>query len=733
MLVITARSQAATSAGRAFVLAVALSIGFMFATAVQSTATLAYRANATDTMRAATQGAWSGRIGREIAYFLCAQLLLHVAFAIVVWLLARATVYIQPALRSNSGRLVLAWFCVLAFATLTYTAFWFPRTGLGAYYHHAAEVAIGPFQIGQVIYTAIVACALIVLIVASGVALRRMKPADRNRSFLAAAGIATVSIVGALLAGSRTGADTAVPADKPHVIVVGIDSLRLDYLRRYGGQGLTPNLDRFLSGADLVRDTTTPAARTFSSWVAILTGRSPPVTGARFNLAERTIVKANPTIADVLRGHGYRAVYSTDEVRFANIDETYGFDQVVTPPIGASDFLIGTFNELPLASVVVNSRVGQVLFPYSYANRGAATLFQPETYLARLHRELRFDRPTLLMVHLTASHWPYYVSDVPLGAGEKKGPDDRPMYRLGVQIVDRMFGDLIALLEAKGALDDALVVVLSDHGEALGLPGDSMFADNAHIEGVRAPIKVMNFGHGQSVFSPVQYQVLLGFRSFGVRIGFESAGRDLQGGATVEDLSPTILDLLDVDGGPLSASGRSLAGALRDPGASPRVAESARIRFTETDLRVLPNPDATTVDEIATARNNSMFFAVNPETARLSMRARYVPLALAFKERAAFDETQLIGAIPAGPDGHQYLLVDKATGQGKLILGRPGPDAASAQRIWDAMWIHYSSELKPPVNVGPAEWPTIDEAWRNFFTHAVPQSGETQATVSASQ
>ena len=147
--------------------------------------------------------------------------------------------------------------------------------------------------------------------------------------------------------------------------------MRLDYLRRYGGQGLTPNLDRFLSGADLVRDTTTPAARTFSSWVAILTGRSPPVTGARFNLADRTIVSANPTIADVLRGRGYHTVYSTDEVRFANIDETYGFDQVITPPIGASDFLIGTFNELPLASVVINTRVGQVLFPVFLRQSGS--------------------------------------------------------------------------------------------------------------------------------------------------------------------------------------------------------------------------------------------------------------------------------------------------------------------------------------------------------------------------
>ena len=143
---------------------------------------------------------------------------------------------------------------------------------------------------------------------------------------------------------------------------------------------MTPNLDRFLAKADLFRDTTTPLARTFSSWMAILTGRAPTVTGARFNLAERSSVKANPTIGDVLQKSGYRTVYSTDEVRFANIDESYGFDQVVTPRIGASDFIIGTYNELPLASLVINTRIGKWLFPFSYANRGVATMFEPGTY-----------------------------------------------------------------------------------------------------------------------------------------------------------------------------------------------------------------------------------------------------------------------------------------------------------------------------------------------------------------
>ena len=35
-----------------------------------------------------------------------------------------------------------------------------------------------------------------------------------------------------------------------------------------------------------------------------------------------------------------------------------------------------------------------------------------------------------------------------------------------------MFGDLVSMLERKGALENAIVVVLSDHGEALELPDD---------------------------------------------------------------------------------------------------------------------------------------------------------------------------------------------------------------------------------------------------------------------
>jgi hypothetical protein len=285
---------------------------------------------------------------------------------------------------------------------------------------------------------------------------------------------------------------------------------------------------------------------------------------------------------------------------------------------------------------------------------------------------------------------------------------------MGVQVADTMFGDLVTMLERKGALENAIVVVLSDHGEALELPGDVIFDEDTRIQGLRAPLGVADFGHGQSVLSPVQYQVLLGFRSFGSGAGFESSGRDLAGGATVEDIAPTVLDLTEVQGDPLSATGQSLAALLRGEPGRQRVAAADRVRFTETDLRVLPSTDGG-IDEDATAEHNARFFAVDQQSGRMHVRENFVPLVLAYKERAAFTDRLLLAALPAGPEAHQYVLVDKTARQGRLLLGRPGPDVPDAQYLWDMMWKHYAGELHRPVSITREDWPIIEAQWNQFF------------------
>lgn len=694
-------------------IAVALWLFFMIVTAYASAATLLSRVTENDVMKAASGVAWSGRIAFEIATFLGAQILLHLAFAGLTWLLALCATALSTELRHKFGRMVVGWFSILAGASIAFNALWFPRTLIGAYYHAAMVRTLGPWPVGLWIYNLAFALCGIVLALGLVRLWRGGGATARRRVAWGAAVTAGVLLVATVLPGPRLIAATAEQGKRPNLILLGIDSLRLEQLKRFGGSGVTPNLDRYLSQADIFADTTTPVARTFPSWSAILSGRAPTVTRARFNLAERSTLAVNPTIGDVFRRAGYRTVYSTDEVRFANIDETYGFDQVVTPRIGASDFLVGTYNELPLASLVINTRVGRLLFPFSYANRGAATMFLPETFPERIDREVDFDGPTLFICHLTAAHWPYYTGDVPFGVSEPTPGNERPLYRLGLQTADRMFGEMLAVLERKGALKNALVIVLSDHGEALSLPSDSFFDNTFTVEGLRAPLKMLDYGHGQSVLSKSQYHVLLSFRTFGQSRSVGPAARTLQFPASVEDIAPTLLDYVGIQGDPLKSTGQSLLPYLASD--SPLAdADRLRVRFTETDLAVLPAPGGG-VDEDATARQNSKFFTVDPQTARMHIRADFAPLAKAFKERSAFAGQRLLAAMPAGPYAHQYLLFDFSKNSGRLLLGRPGADDPEGQRLWDALGNHYRGELHKPVAITPDDWPRIEQEWTNYL------------------
>jgi hypothetical protein len=168
-----------------------------------------------------------------------------------------------------------------------------------------------------------------------------------------------------------------------------------------------------------------------------------------------------------------------------------------------------------------------------------------------------------------------------------------------------------------------------------------------------------------------------------------------------------------VPGDPLSATGMSLAPALRAPEPSVRAASADRVRYTETDLKVLPDAKDG-VDEVGTAKQNSVFFEVVPETARLQVREKYVPLVISFKERAAFTEKLLLAALPVGPDAHTYVLIDKTTSNGRVLLGPPEP-GSEERALWDAMTEHFAGELRHPVSITFEQLPDVDRAWMDFF------------------
>src|SRR4029079_13634812 len=133
-------------------------------------------------------------------------------------------------------------------------------------------------------------------------------------------------------------------------------------------------------------------------------------------------------------------------------------------------------------------------------------------------------------VHLYDPHAPY----VPPGryATEYAG---RP-YDGTVAWCDELVGRLVDALRQAGTLDNTLIVLTSDHGEALGEHGEDV--------------------HGYFVYEATM-RVPLVIRGPGVK-----AGTRVEGLARTVDLFPTVLELMGVGGGQAS-SGRSFAPALR--------------------------------------------------------------------------------------------------------------------------------------------------------------------------
>src|SRR5690606_35023139 len=110
----------------------------------------------------------------------------------------------------------------------------------------------------------------------------------------------------------------------------------------------------------------------------------------------------------------------------------------------------------------------------NYGNRAAAVTYEPESFLRLVRQGLagRADKPLFLSIHSCLSHWPFtWARD-----GLQHRSSLPGQYRNSVQGVDRQLGELMGILKNNGLLENSLVVLLSDHGTALGLPGDRIIS-----------------------------------------------------------------------------------------------------------------------------------------------------------------------------------------------------------------------------------------------------------------
>lgn len=619
----------------------------------------------------------------------CNLLLIHLAFSLIVWLLAAMSEKSMNAWRWSRSRHVVAWFCLLTFWLLLANATFFPWSNSTA----PLRILVQPV-LGSVTTFDLVTGGLVLIVLMGVWRFQDFFPASRRIAPRVV--LYGLAVVGAIQAWQWMRIDAAIndpvsATARPNIVIVGIDSLRPDFVGAAQQElGYTPELDVILKDSHLFTDAITPLGRTFAAWISILTGRAPIHTGVRDNLVPRSLSSVGPTLAERLRNVGYHTIYATDEVRFSYVDQSYGFDQVIGPRMGITDFLLGTVNDLPLTNLVSGTWVGKQLFPNTYANRAAATTYRPETFVHWVESDIRTEGPTFLAVHLTLPHHPYHWMDDE-DAVFARTTDHKYEYTASVVAADRQFGQLMAALQRRGMLRNTIMVILSDHGEGLGLVRDNaIYSKEAKLATGR--VRVSMNGHGNSVLSPPQYSVVLAFRGFGPAQRLVGPGRRLDVPVSLEDVTPTLLELSGSQVDPAQFDGESLASLFNSRFETPAELGD-RVRFTETGFPVDFNGGAHDGGQ-GLVKEAVDLYQVDVETGRVEMRKETIPALLRKKERAAIQGEWMLAAIPDDLVGTTFVLVNRRGDALPLLLDEEqAKDHPDAVNLWRSLRARYGDEI----------------------------------------
>ena len=464
----------------------------------------------------------------DLVYFFVVLLVLHLIWAIIITLSCKPLFH----LAANENIKTQYWLSVVLMhitLLLAANAYFYPTSLVG--FLRATPFSEPYFLIG-------------LSLLLMGLFLLGLYQLMTKMSFMLFCLSATVIVAG-YLSSERTPHFIAINKQSPNVIIIGIDALRPDHLAYRGASNnLAPQLDHFLSQAIVYDKTYTPMGRTYVAWMSLLTGQYPKTHGARFNLAPPELVTKNMPLIRELNQRGYQTTYAMDERRFNHIDKTYGFNQIIGPQAGAADTIITNISDLPLINLLINTPISKTLFPYLYINRAYGKAYVPSHFNRDVLASLSMDRPNLLAVHFCMLHWPYTSKDfVTPDPVLWQGNYNHFLYQQLIKQVDNQFGQFINNLNQQGLLNDAIVFLISDHGDSFKLDKDLL--QNERVEG-KTSLAVSAWGHATNVIVQEQNEVVMAYSRFkkGKPV---SEHVKIEGTFSLVDIMPTLFNELDLE------------------------------------------------------------------------------------------------------------------------------------------------------------------------------------------
>ncbi|MBX3025596.1 sulfatase [bacterium] len=326
------------------------------------------------------------------------------------------------------------------------------------------------------------------------------------------------------------------PATPPNIVLVLIDTLRPDRLGVYGNtRGLSPFLDELAARSTVFDNAYAQSSWTSASVASLFTSRYQSQTGV--TSFSSVLPAEEDTLAEALRAGGYDSgAFVANFLLRANLGYDQGF---------------ATFDNY---ARIDPTTPGQI-------EKASADRINREALAWLDHRPIQ--APRFLYLHYMEPHVPFAPRPEALATvmGDQPLPDaaavnqafriwtlvdfskdpalmqaTKDLYDAEVLSIDMALRELFTELGRRGVLDDAIVVVMADHGEE--------FLEHGLI------------GHDKTLYEEVIRVPLI------IHLPGQRARYDVRRNVSLVDVAPTLLDLAGI-ARPAAYEGRSLAPLLR--------------------------------------------------------------------------------------------------------------------------------------------------------------------------
>lgn len=281
-------------------------------------------------------------------------------------------------------------------------------------------------------------------------------------------------------------------SSRPNVIMIVMDTQRVDRLGFYGSKNPTPFLDTMAKESVVYDRAYAPSSWTVPSIASLFMAQYP--SEHRVAVVMAVLPAGVATLAEELRAAGYRTGGFSANIE---ITEEAGFDQ------GFEAFRT-IFRNPKDDAAKVNEAALQWLDEIGPPN---APLFMYVQYMEphspyRAHPKITSDEPPALpgewadwkLAEVVNTGAFLLASGKPLPEEWKLTPHElgrlKTLYDGEVTYLDRQIAALLVNLDKRGFLDNSIIVVTADHGEHLGEHGMLSHGNTLYEEVIRIPLLV---------------------------------------------------------------------------------------------------------------------------------------------------------------------------------------------------------------------------------------------------